>query len=171
MPTLSSQMTFSVLWHLTRQHDLIFRQSFLQQIPGNACATVSRLAQRLQRGICSTQPLASSPGGSSTIWREGEGKKNPNQDACTCCSLLARLGVLLKDWDICRGGGAAGPERALLGAEVPAAPGAVSALSPGAEQRGRDRAPRSVRRQTWLKFKPNGLWHKQHSSARDLQWI
>lgn len=107
MPTLYSQVTSAVLWHLRRQHDLIFRQSLLQQILDNACATVSRLAQHIQWGICSTQPLACSPGGSSTIWREGEGKKNPNRDVCTCCSLLAGLGVLLKDWDICRAGGAA----------------------------------------------------------------
>lgn len=129
MPTLSSQITSAILWQLKMQHDLIFRQSLLQQIPGNACATASRLAQRLQWGICSTQPLASSPGGSSTIWREGEEKKIPIR-------MFAHAVLCLLAWVFCWRTGTSAEkgerqrlERALFGAEVPAAPGAVSARS------------------------------------------
>lgn len=168
MPTLSSQMTSAVL---TLKKAAWFNLQAIPTTPiaGNACAIASRLAQCLQWGICSTQPLASS-GGSSTIWREGEGKKIPIR-------TFAHAVLCLLAWVFCwRTGTSAEKEERRrpeprFGAEVPPAPGAVSPPAGGGEQRGRDRATRSVRRQTWLKFEPNGLWHKQHSSARDLQWI
>lgn len=100
-------------------------------------------------------------------------KKNPNQDACTCCSLPPRLGVLLKDWDICTEGRAAA---------AGACPGWGWSSSGAREvwrraaRRGRPAAGAGShypgRTQTRLKyFKPYGLWHKQDSSAWDLQWI
>lgn len=101
-------------------------------------------------------------------------EKNPRQDVCTCCSLPLRLGVLLKDWAICT-------ERiAVTTGACPvwgwSSPSTVEvwegAARRGRRQPGKDRTTRSIHRQTWLKyFKPNGLWHKQDSSTRDLQWI
>lgn len=104
MPTLSSQMTSAVFWHLRRQHDLIFGQSLLQPampvlspLGWFSVSTGEFVAPSRWRLLLAEAHHSKRRGG----------KKNPNQDVCTCCSLLARLGVLLKDWDICRAGGAA----------------------------------------------------------------
>lgn len=106
---------------------------------------------------------------------KGSEKKNRTQDVCTCCSLPRRLGVVLKDWDICtKGRGATTASCPVWGWCTSRAVGGLEGVwcSGGVQQQGQDRTTRSERRQTRLKyFKPNGLWHKQDSSARDLQWI